>query len=89
MTDAALATAGAHVQYSSANVRGVAVNRYLVNSEGTVVRHGYAGIWGELLRQAGRRRMGCGWAVITARRRRRRVSLRVRRRFISGWWRMC
>jgi TldD protein len=33
----------ANVQYSTANVRGLAVNRYLVNSEGTVLRHGYAG----------------------------------------------
>ncbi len=33
----------AEVQYSTANVRGVALNRYLVNTEGTQVRHGYAG----------------------------------------------
>jgi len=33
----------AHVQYSTASVRGVAVNRYLVNSEGSEVRHGYTG----------------------------------------------
>jgi len=32
-----------HVQFSSANVRGLAVNRYLVNTEGTAVRHGYTG----------------------------------------------
>ncbi len=31
------------VQYSTANVRAVAVNRYLVNTEGTVVREGYTG----------------------------------------------
>jgi predicted Zn-dependent protease len=31
------------VQYSSANLRALAVNRYLVNSEGTVVREGYTG----------------------------------------------
>ena len=31
------------VQYSSANVHGIAINRYLVNTEGTVVRHGYTG----------------------------------------------
>ncbi len=38
------ATPGAeHVQVSSANVRGLAVNRYLVNTEGTAVRHGYTG----------------------------------------------
>ena len=32
-----------YVQSSSANVRGLAVNRYLVNTEGTAVRHGYTG----------------------------------------------
>ncbi len=31
------------VQYSTANLRAVAVNRYFVNTEGTVVRHGYTG----------------------------------------------
>ncbi|WP_348267309.1 metallopeptidase TldD-related protein [Edaphobacter paludis] len=31
------------VQYSTANLRAVAVNRYLVNTEGTVVRQGYTG----------------------------------------------
>lgn len=31
------------VQYSTASVRGLAINRYLVNSEGTVVREGYTG----------------------------------------------
>lgn len=30
------------VQYSSANVRGMAVNRYLVNTEGTALRNGYS-----------------------------------------------
>jgi predicted Zn-dependent protease len=30
-----------HVQYSTANIRGLAINRYLVNTEGTVVRQGY------------------------------------------------
>jgi hypothetical protein len=33
----------ANVQYSSASLRSLAVNRYLVNTEGTVVRQGYAG----------------------------------------------
>jgi hypothetical protein len=33
----------ANVQYSSASLRGLAVNRYLVNTEGTVVREGYSG----------------------------------------------
>ncbi len=32
-----------HVQFSTANLRGIAVNRYLLNTEGTVVRHGYTG----------------------------------------------
>jgi predicted Zn-dependent protease len=33
----------ADVQYSTASLRAQAVNRYLVNTEGTVVRQGYAG----------------------------------------------
>ncbi len=32
-----------HVQYSMANIRALALNRYLVNSEGTVLRQGYTG----------------------------------------------
>ena len=35
--------AAEQVQYSTASVRAVAVNRYLVNTEGTVVRQGYTG----------------------------------------------
>ena len=31
------------VQYSNANVNALVVNRYTVNTEGTVLRHGYAG----------------------------------------------
>jgi len=31
------------VQYSDANIRGIALNRYLVNTEGTMVREGYTG----------------------------------------------
>ena len=31
------------VQYSTSNIRAVAVNRYIVNTEGTVVRQGYTG----------------------------------------------
>lgn len=31
------------VQYSTANLRAVVLNRYLVNSEGTTLRHGYSG----------------------------------------------
>jgi len=30
-----------HVQYSTSNIRALAMNRYLVNTEGTVVRQGY------------------------------------------------
>jgi TldD protein len=43
LTEPSLKPVAANVQYSTANVRGLAVNRYLVNSEGTVLRHGYAG----------------------------------------------
>ena len=32
-----------HVQYSTTNIRAVAINRYLVNTEGTVLRQGYTG----------------------------------------------
>lgn len=42
-TDAELKKNAEQIQYSSANVRGFAVNRFLVNTEGTVLRHGYAG----------------------------------------------
>ena len=35
-----------HVQYSIANIRCIALNRYLVNTEGTVVRTGYTGYTG-------------------------------------------
>lgn len=31
------------VQYSSASITAIAVNRYMVNTEGTVLRHGYTG----------------------------------------------
>jgi TldD protein len=31
------------VQYSTASIRGIAMNRYLVNTEGTMVREGYSG----------------------------------------------
>ena len=36
------------VQYSTATIRGIAINRYLVNSEGTVVRQGYTGYSGDI-----------------------------------------
>jgi predicted Zn-dependent protease len=31
------------IQYSTANIRAIALNRYIVNTEGTVVREGYSG----------------------------------------------
>jgi TldD protein len=42
-TDAEVRGSAANVQYSTANVRGVAINRYIVNTEGSVVRKGYTG----------------------------------------------
>jgi hypothetical protein len=33
----------ADVQFSNSNIRAIAINRYLVNTEGTVVRQGYTG----------------------------------------------
>ena len=42
-TDPEVSSFAADVQYSTANVRGLAVNRYLVNTEGTAVRQGYSG----------------------------------------------
>ncbi len=43
LSDASVASAAPHVQYSTANIRGLVVNRLLVNTEGTVLRHGYGG----------------------------------------------
>ncbi|MEO6801744.1 MAG: metallopeptidase TldD-related protein [Granulicella sp.] len=42
-TDPAVKANAENVQSSTANVRGLALNRYLVNTEGTVLRHGYTG----------------------------------------------
>jgi TldD protein len=42
-SDPAVKATADHVQSSTANVRGLALNRYLVNTEGTVIRHGYTG----------------------------------------------
>jgi TldD protein len=42
-SDPEVRASAANVEFSTSNVRGVAVNRYLVNTEGTVVRQGYAG----------------------------------------------
>jgi len=41
-TDPSLSANAPTVQYSNATVRGVVVNRFLVNSEGSVLRHGYS-----------------------------------------------
>jgi TldD protein len=41
-TDPSLSAITPAVQYSNATVRAVVVNRFLVNSEGTVLRHGYS-----------------------------------------------
>ncbi len=43
LAEPALKQTAADIQYSSANVRGVVVNEYLVNTEGTVLRQGYGG----------------------------------------------
>lgn len=42
-SDPEVRTFAADVEYSTANLRGLAVNRYLLNTEGTVVREGYSG----------------------------------------------
>ncbi len=43
LTDPALAASAKDVQYSTASVRALIINRWLVNTEGTVVRHGTSG----------------------------------------------
>jgi TldD protein len=43
VSDPEVSATAASVQYSTANVRGIAVNRYLVNTEGTALREGYGG----------------------------------------------
>jgi len=42
-SDPEVSASAADVQYSTSTVRGMAVNRYLVNTEGTIVRLGYTG----------------------------------------------
>jgi len=42
-SDPEVSASAADVQYSTSNVRGMAVNRYLINTEGAIVRHGYTG----------------------------------------------
>jgi TldD protein len=37
-----------HIQYSVANIRAIAFNRYIVNTEGTMVRQGYTGYSGTI-----------------------------------------
>lgn len=43
VTDAAVRGFSADVQYSSATLNALAVNRYTVNTDGTAVRHGFTG----------------------------------------------
>ena len=43
LTDPSLSAVAPYVQYSSASIRGVVVNRFTVNTEGTMLRHGYSG----------------------------------------------
>ncbi len=42
-TDAAVKSFATDVQISSVNVSAIVVNRYVVNTDGTMLRHGYAG----------------------------------------------
>jgi predicted Zn-dependent protease len=43
LSDPNLKAVAPYVQYSAASIRGVAINRFTVNTEGTLVRHGYSG----------------------------------------------
>jgi predicted Zn-dependent protease len=43
LTDPELKSAAPHVQFSSAHISAVVVNRFQVNTEGTILRHGYSG----------------------------------------------
>ncbi|MGH9597338.1 MAG: metallopeptidase TldD-related protein, partial [Edaphobacter sp.] len=47
-TDPDLRSFAEQVQYSIANVRGIVLNRYLVNTEGTMTRQGYSGYSGAI-----------------------------------------
>lgn len=47
-TDPEVSSFANDVQYSTANIRAAAVNRYLVNTEGTEVRQGYTGYSGAI-----------------------------------------
>jgi TldD protein len=46
--DPDVSASAANVQYSTAGIRGIAINRYLVNTEGTVLRQGYSGYEGSI-----------------------------------------
>lgn len=48
MTDPEVRSFAGDVQYSMANMRAIAINRYLVNTEGTVLRQGYTGYNGAM-----------------------------------------
>ncbi|RXH58699.1 metallopeptidase TldD-related protein [Granulicella sibirica] len=43
LSDPSVSKSASHIDFSTANVRGIAVNRFLVNTEGTTLRHGYSG----------------------------------------------
>jgi TldD protein len=47
-TDPEVRSFAEHVQYSASNLRAIALNRYLVNTEGTVLRQGYTGYSGTI-----------------------------------------
>jgi TldD protein len=47
-SDSDLRSSAENVQYSMASIRGIALNRYLVNTEGTMVREGYGGYNGAI-----------------------------------------
>jgi TldD protein len=47
-SDPELKSLAENIQYSISNVRGIALNRYLVNTEGTILRQGYTGYNGAI-----------------------------------------
>ena len=47
-SDPQVRSSAEHVQYFTSNIRGIALNRYLVNTEGTVLRQGYTGYDGAI-----------------------------------------
>jgi TldD protein len=48
VSDPSVRSFAENVQYSTASIRGIALNRYLVNSEGTMIRMGYTGYNGAI-----------------------------------------